>query len=98
MPSAEHWRSCIVPLAGIEIPPLDGSELRVFKMMYARPRDWIDIEEVLRAGTIDVAEACTAFGRTMGPEHEASVRLRTIASTVVLRSPTAEQSSQSSRS
>lgn len=75
-------RSRTVPFARIEIPVLDGNELTVFKMMFSRPKDWLDIEEMLRAGAIDVDAVCTAFGRIMGPDHAANARLRTIESAV----------------
>lgn len=71
--AAAHVRT--VPFAGVSIPVLDGNELTVFKMMFSRPKDWIDIAEMIRAGTVDVDQAATAFGRIMGRDHEALGRL-----------------------
>jgi len=75
--AAAHTRT--VPFAGISIPVLDGNELTVFKMMFSRPKDWLDITEMIRAGTVDVDQVAIAFGRIMGPNHEAIGRLRALA-------------------
>lgn len=71
--AAAHARD--VPFAGVTIPVLDGNELAVFKMMYSRPKDWLDIAEMIRAGTVDPHIVATAFARIMGPDHEAIARL-----------------------
>lgn len=42
-----------VPFEGIQIPILGPTELAVFKAMFARTRDWADIEAMLEAGTLD---------------------------------------------
>jgi hypothetical protein len=39
------------------IPVLDCTGLAVFKAMYARPRDWVDIEAMVEARSLDVDEA-----------------------------------------
>jgi hypothetical protein len=39
------------------IPVLDCTALSVFKAMYARPRDWVDIEAMVEARAIDIDEA-----------------------------------------
>lgn len=75
--AALHART--VPFADTEIPVLDGTELTVFKMMFARPKDWVDIREMLHAGTVDVPAVETAFARIMGRDHEALARLRELA-------------------
>ena len=69
----------VVPFADVELPVLDGNELTVFKMMFSRPKDWLDIEEMLRAGTVDVGAVSAAFERIMGPDHEALGRFRALA-------------------
>ncbi len=45
----------LVAFAGTRIPVLGAVELAIFKAMFDRPRDWGDIAELLRAGTLDVA-------------------------------------------
>ena len=39
-------------------------------MHFARPKDWLDITEMLRAGVIDVASVSAAFGHLAGGDHE----------------------------
>jgi hypothetical protein len=51
--AAAHRRT--VPFEGEQIPVLGPVELAVFKIMFDRGRDWGDVEEMLRAGTLDVA-------------------------------------------
>ncbi len=42
-----------MPFSGIRIPVLGPVELATFKTMFARTRDWADIEAMLAAGTLD---------------------------------------------
>jgi hypothetical protein len=46
--------SRLVPFEGEEIPVLGAVELAVFKAMFARTRDWADIEAMLAADNLDV--------------------------------------------
>src|SRR5260370_802221 len=46
------------------IPVLDCTGIAVFKAMFARPRDWVDIEAMVEARSLDVDEA-TRWGREM---------------------------------
>ena len=39
------------------IPVLDCTGLAVFKAMFARPRDWVDLEAMVEARSLDVDEA-----------------------------------------
>lgn len=39
------------------IPVLDCTGLAVFKAMFARPRDWVDIEAMVEARSLDIDEA-----------------------------------------
>jgi hypothetical protein len=39
------------------IPVVDCTALAVFKAMFARPRDWVDIEAMVEARSLDVDEA-----------------------------------------
>jgi hypothetical protein len=50
-----HVRS--VPFEGRTIPVLDCAALAVFKAMFGRPRDWVDIEAMVEARALDVGEA-----------------------------------------
>lgn len=52
---ASHVRE--VPFEGRTIPVVDCTGLAVFKAMFARPRDWVDIEAMVEARSLDVDEA-----------------------------------------
>ena len=52
---AKHVRT--VPFEGRSIPVLSCAGLTVFKAMFDRPRDWVDIEAMVEARAIDLDEA-----------------------------------------
>jgi hypothetical protein len=52
---AAHVRA--VPFEGRTIPVLSCTGLTVFKAMFDRPRDWVDIEAMVQARSIDLGEA-----------------------------------------
>jgi hypothetical protein len=52
---AEHVR--LVPFEGRTIPVLSCTALVVFKAMFDRPRDWVDIEAMVEAQAFDADEA-----------------------------------------
>ena len=52
---AAHLRD--VPFEGRTIPVLDCTALAVFKAMFDRPRDWVDIEAMVEARALDLEEA-----------------------------------------
>ncbi|HEV3035498.1 MAG TPA: hypothetical protein VGX72_12005 [Solirubrobacteraceae bacterium] len=52
---AAHLRE--VPFEGRTIPILDCTALAVFKAMFDRPRDWVDIEAMVEARAVDLDEA-----------------------------------------
>lgn len=60
--------------AGTSIPVISATDLTVFKTLFNRPQDWVDIAEMLRAGTVDVAEALRCVEHLGG--SRASDRLR----------------------
>jgi hypothetical protein len=47
----------LVPFDGRTIPVLSCTALAVFKAMFARPRDWVDIEAMVEARSMDIDEA-----------------------------------------
>ena len=65
----------LVPFSGTEIPVLGPVELVVFKAMFDRTRDWADIEEVARAGTLDVDAVRDALSRMLDPDDHRFERL-----------------------
>jgi Nucleotidyl transferase AbiEii toxin, Type IV TA system len=58
-----------VPFADHEIPVLAVEHLIVCKVVFDRPRDWVDIDAVVAAGTfVDVAEVLRWVGRIAGDD------------------------------
>jgi hypothetical protein len=43
-----------VPFAGSTIPILSATDLSIFKALFDRPKDWVDITEMLSYGNVDV--------------------------------------------
>jgi hypothetical protein len=60
------------------IPVLDCTSLAVFKAMFARPRDWVDIEAMVEARSLDVDEAMRWVREMVGddPRVERLAELR----------------------
>ncbi len=46
-----------VPFEGRTIPVLDCTGLAVFKAMFDRPQDWVDIEAMVEARSLDIEDA-----------------------------------------
>jgi hypothetical protein len=71
---AEHART--VHFGPVDIPILSPEDLVVCKAIYDRPKDWLDIEEMLRWGTeVDAALTLHWVGEILGPQAEQYTRL-----------------------
>jgi hypothetical protein len=58
-----------VPFAGGEIPILAPEHLIACKVVFDRPRDWVDVDAMLALGTdVDVAEILRWVGRIAGDD------------------------------
>ena len=58
-----------VPFADTTIPVLGADHLVVCKVVFGRPKDWVDIDAMLGAGaTIDTAEVLRWVGRIAGDD------------------------------
>lgn len=68
--------------AGREMPFVACRDLAVFKLMFNRSRDWTDIEEMLVAGTFDVATVIGEIVLLLGTDDERIGRLRALAQRV----------------
>ena len=53
------------------IPVLDCTGLAVFKAMFARPRDWVDIEAMVEARSLDVDETIHWVREMVGDDERA---------------------------
>jgi hypothetical protein len=58
-----------VPFEGRTIPIVDCTGLAVFKAMFARPRDWVDIEAMIEARSLDVDEAIRWIREMVGDDE-----------------------------
>ena len=67
-----------VPFLDTEIPIISATHLCVFKALFNRPRDWPDIESMLRAGTVDVKTAQAWVDNLLGADSAPSSRLATL--------------------
>ena len=66
----------MVRFGPVDIPILAPEHLVVCKAIFDRPKDWLDIEEMLRWGTeVDAARTLFWVGEILGPESEQYTRL-----------------------
>jgi hypothetical protein len=65
-----------VVLAGRTIPVLDCSALTIFKAMFDRGKDWIDIEAMVEHGSIDVKRTAARIEELDGSDSHRAKRLR----------------------
>ncbi|MGI9051747.1 MAG: hypothetical protein ACR2HQ_03710 [Ilumatobacteraceae bacterium] len=68
-----------VDFVGIPIPVLAPCDLTVFKVLFDRSKDWVDIEAMVASGTLDVDEAVEAVSEVLGddPRVDRLAQLRT---------------------
>lgn len=64
--------------AGYTLPIIAASHLTVFKVLFNRPKDWVDVADMLQAGTVDVSEALFWVRELLGEEHPSFVRLASL--------------------
>jgi hypothetical protein len=64
-----------VPFEGEVIPVLSCGGLAVFKAIFDRPRDWVDIEAMIEARTIDLDEAIRWVSEIVGPDSPGAGKL-----------------------
>jgi hypothetical protein len=69
-------RARTVRFGPVEIPILAPEDLIVCKAIFDRPKDWLDVEEILRWGTqVDADKTLYWVGEILGPESEQYARL-----------------------
>ena len=65
-----------VPFADTEIPVLSAEHLAVCKAVFDRPKDWIDIDAMLAAGTaLDAGEVLRWVSRITSPDDPRFARI-----------------------
>ena len=66
----------VVRFGPVDIPILAPEHLVACKAIFDRPKDWLDIEEILRWGTeVDAERTLYWVGEILGPEAEQYARL-----------------------
>ena len=68
-----NQRAVRVAMLDAVVPILSATDLTIFKTLFDRRKDWADLEELLRFGSPDVAEARSWLVRIVGPD-DARVR------------------------
>jgi len=69
-----------VPLGERTIPVLSCTGLAVFKAMFDRPRDWVDIEAMVEARAIDLDEAIGWVSEMAGEDSVEAAKLAALRS------------------
>lgn len=76
---AEIDRRCrLVPFAGRSVRVLCAEDLAVFKAMFDRPKDWVDIATMVEADAIDLESAAYRLRQRLGDDSRVE-RLRSLA-------------------
>jgi hypothetical protein len=65
---------------GRSVPFLSCTDLAVFKTFFSRSKDWVDIEEMLALGSVDVDIVLGVLVRYLGTSDERIDRFRQLAS------------------
>lgn len=68
-----------VPFAGAQIPVLGALELVLFKALFDRPKDWVDIAAVVAAQAVDPRVAVAGLHALVGPQDHRIRRLHDLA-------------------
>ena len=74
-------RARVVRFGPVDMPILAPEDLIICKAVFDRPKDWLDIEEMLRWGTeVDAARALGWVGDILGPHSGQYARLNELLS------------------
>lgn len=71
-------RTRTVPFASTTIPILDCADVAVFKAIFGRPQDWVDISRMVESGGIDLDVPLSRLEALVGAEHSAYTRLASL--------------------
>lgn len=76
-----------VPFEDASIPVLSATDLAVCKAMFGRAKDWVDIESMQAAGSIDAPEAVRWVTEMVGADDPNALRLAEILAEVPRSAP-----------
>ncbi len=71
-----------VSLGGLTFRIVSATDLTILKALFDRSKDWVDIEDMLRHGSVDVDEVFSWLRVLLGEADTRIARLRTLADTV----------------
>ena len=73
-------RAVTVPMQGAEVRILSATDLTIFKSLFDRPKDWVDIRAMLDAhdSSVDVDDASRWVESIVGEGDQRAVRLRNL--------------------
>jgi hypothetical protein len=81
-------RARLVRFGPVDIPILSPEDLIICKAIFDRPKDWLDIAEMLRWGTkVDAATTLSWVGEILGPGAAQYARLAELLSAGAVGSP-----------
>jgi hypothetical protein len=63
---AAAGRAVVHEFASVPVPFLSCTDVAVFKAFFDRPKDWVDIDEMLAVGTLDVDTTLGVLVRYLG--------------------------------
>lgn len=70
-------RTRVVDFAGTQIVVLAPKDLAVFKVLFDRPKDWVDIATMIESGTLDITDVIAGIEALLGDDGRLE-RLRTM--------------------
>lgn len=75
-----HARACSVPMLDAEVKIVSATDLTVFKALFSRSKDWVDIEAMVAAhdSTVDLADAARWVAEIVGEDDPRVLRLRSL--------------------
>jgi hypothetical protein len=80
--AAAAARAELVPMLDATVPILSATDLLVFKALFDRRKDWADIEELVRFGKPDLAEAQRWIAQIVGARDKRLAKLAEIVAEV----------------
>ena len=66
------------PFGSTELPYVSATHLSVLKALFDRSKDWVDIEAMMRHGSVDAQRAIGWLVTLLGPDDERPGRMRAL--------------------
>lgn len=67
-----------VPFEGAQIPVLNAEPLAVFKAMFNRPKDWVDLQDMVDARALNMGEVTAWLKRNLGERDPVVARFNAL--------------------